>query len=121
MAFHVGHREEVELLLGFLQCKSFILDGRAECQYLGDQILPARSALEFIRAELTRKDEAMITAFDAFVRDHYEAFNAFFIAEHYLPERDTALNDWVWDDTGVTPAVPADHWWWAPIAPAGEA
>lgn len=120
MAFHVGHRDDVELLLGFLQCQSFIAAGRAQYQYIGDQMLPARSALEFVLAELTNKDRAIIAAWDDFARAHADAFNVFFAAEHYLPQRATALENWVWDDHGATPPVPTDHWWWAPIAPSGE-
>lgn len=116
MAFHVGDQKEVGVLLTFLECKVFITEGRTEYQFVGDQILPARSALELVRADLGADLGARLDDFDAFVRANAEAFNSFFAYEHALVVRETALEDWVWGDDGKTPAIPADHWWWAPIS-----
>lgn len=130
MAFHVGDLKEVALLLSFLECRTFILEGREKYQYIGDQILPARSALELLRptfaAEFDAAEAATVEftkaldAFDAFARDHAEAFNAFFAYEHAQVNRATALEDFAWNDIGRTPEVPEAHWWWAPIS-TGEA
>ncbi|MBX9635204.1 MAG: hypothetical protein K2X44_09505 [Magnetospirillum sp.] len=120
MAFEVGDEKEVALLLSFLECRTFIPEGRAKYEFLGDQILPARSALEFIRADLVGTDvgrmDALLDAFDTFVKANAEAFNTFFAAEHAQVDRATVLEDWVWDDNGHTPEVPEAHWWWAPIS-----
>lgn len=131
MAFHVGDQKEVALLLSFLECRTFILEGREKYQYIGDQILPARSALELLRPTFAVEFDATETAaaefmaaldaFDTFARDHAEAFNAFFAYEHgRFAERNDMLENWVWDDGGNSPEIPAAHWWWAPIS-SGEA
>lgn len=116
MAFEVGDQREVELLLSFLECRSFILEGRKPYQYIGDQILPARSALEFIRADLAGTDVERVDAFDVFVKAHPDAFNTFFAEDHARLDRAAILADWVWDDQGQTPIVPDTHWWWMPIS-----
>lgn len=120
MAFEVGDHKEVELLLSFLECRPFILSERAKFSYIGDQILPARSALEFVRDDLHGVDVGKVEVFDSFIKSHPEAFNAFFAFEHAQVNRTTALENWVWDITGRTPEVPTTHWWWAPIS-TGEA
>lgn len=116
MAFHVGDKKEVELLLSFLEVRPLILGGRKKFEYIGDQMLPARSALEFIRSDLHGVDLGKLEAFDTFAQENPEAFNAFFAYEHAQVSRGPALEDWVWDDHGQTPAIPADHWWWSPIS-----
>lgn len=121
MAYYVGDDKEVAVLLTFIECMVFITEDRAEYQYVGDQILPARSALELVRREMVGMDvarvETALERFDTFIRDHHEAFNAFFAYEHAQVDRAAALDDWVWDTkTGMTPAIPESHWWWAPIS-----
>ena len=130
MAFHVGDQKDVALLLSFIECSSFIPKGRDGYEFIGDMILPARSALEFIRATFAAEFEAdeaataefmaKLDGFDAFVRANAEAFNSFFAYEHAQLDRVTALEDWVCDEDGRNPEVPAAHWWWAPIS-SGEA
>lgn len=117
MAYSVGDPKEVALLLTFIECMVFITEARDDYQYVGDQILPARSALELARPGLDAKTIGRLDHFDAFVRQNADSFNAFFAYEHAQADRVTALDDWVWDsETGMTPAIPENHWWWAPIS-----
>ncbi|MBC7953156.1 MAG: hypothetical protein H7Z12_15220 [Rhodospirillaceae bacterium] len=120
MAFQVGDEKELALLMSFLECRPFILEGRKLYNYLGDLILPARSALEFIRADLVGMDVGRVEAFDTFVKANPDAFNTFFAAEHAQVDRTTVLENWVWDENGKTPEVPEAHWWWAPISNTSE-
>ncbi|MBC7954074.1 MAG: hypothetical protein H7Z12_19930 [Rhodospirillaceae bacterium] len=120
MAFEVGEEREVALLLSFLECRPFILEGRNQYQYIGDQILPARSALEFIRTDMAAPFRTALDEFDSFIKANAEKFNDFFAYEHARTISDTALEDWVWGDDGKTPAVPETHWWWKPLDVAAQ-
>lgn len=108
--------EDLDWLLGLMDWFNPILEGRENgWDYDGDLLLPARTALELIRDQLTADQVAVLDRWDCWVKDHPEAFNAFFAAEHYRfkPEdRRAACGGFVFDEAGETPPVPPEHWWW---------
>lgn len=92
-----------------------ILDDRLEWDEEGAELLQRRSALEFGLAQLTDDERAKLAEADQLWRDNPQAFNAFFAYEHERKDRKTALDGWVTDEKGNTPAIPVGHWWWLPL------
>lgn len=88
------------------------LDGWA---YDWDEVPYARSALELVRTELPPERAKLLDAADAFWRAHPAEFNAFSKYHHARVSLDTAMANWVRNDTGPIPPVPSSHWWWKPL------
>jgi hypothetical protein len=80
-----------------------------------EEVLRARSALEFLRDRLDEAAASMLAAADAQWRAHPRAFDHMF--RYALAGFDAAseLYGWVLDEaTGKPPAIPPSHWWWRP-------
>jgi hypothetical protein len=84
-------------------------------------LLAQRSALEFVRDQLSDAQCLELEAIDEHWRENAADFNAAFARQHAETNRETALRGLVSDPTDQAPTVPADHWWWHTIAPAAPA
>jgi hypothetical protein len=83
-----------------------------------DSVLPARSALEFVRERLPQDRAAVLDRADTFWRAHPAAFNRFSRFRHARRDVKTDLSGWVVDAEGNTPEIPRAHWWWWPLEEA---
>lgn len=86
-----------------------------------DELLHIRSALEFIRDTLSDAQKAELDTVDAHWQADATAFNAAFGTLHHYEDQATALDGFVTIETGQTPKIPADHWWWNPIVTEKDA
>ncbi|MDO5622440.1 MAG: hypothetical protein Q4G24_13325 [Paracoccus sp. (in: a-proteobacteria)] len=80
-----------------------------------DDFLHQRSALEFVRDQMTDAQRAELAQVDDHLRQNATVFNEAFTRVHALTDRSTALDGWVEDAEGNTPAIPRSHWWWWPL------
>lgn len=85
-----------------------------------DDLLHLRSAIEFVRADMTSDQHAELDQVDAFWRNHALDFNKDFALVHAFTDKKTAMKGWVEDDAGSTPEIPRSHWWWWPIKDVDE-
>ena len=105
------------LLTGMFGCYDTI--GDPDYDMDRDETLHERSAYEFVRDQLSPEQIAELDQVDAFWRAHPEAFNADFRLLQAWENKTTALEGFVEDEHGQTPAIPRAHWWWWPI-PIGD-
>lgn len=77
-----------------------------------EEVLYARSALEFIREQLPERTRKLMDEADAFWRSHPMEFNRHSKVHHagFVPAQE--MTSWVVDSDGNTPKVPESHWWW---------
>lgn len=86
--------------------------------YDGDELLHARSALEFARAG-NPDLEALAERIDAYWRERPQVFNCWFALHHAFADRENELEGFAVDERGRAPRIPPAHWWWRPLpAPA---
>lgn len=85
-----------------------------------DDFLHHRSALEFVREQMTDAQRAELDHVDDHLRQNADVFNSDFALIHAYIDKTTALDGWVVDADGNTPAIPRSHWWWWPIKEAAE-
>lgn len=109
--------ENIPLLSGMFGCYDTI--GDPDYDMDRDETLHERSAYEFVRDQLSPEQIAELDQVDAFWRAHPEAFNADFRLLQAWENKKTALEGFVEDAQGKTPAIPRSHWWWWPI-PTGD-
>lgn len=80
-----------------------------------DEILNQRSAIEFVRADLTPDQQAELDRVDEFWRAHATDFNKDFALVHAFSDMKTAMKGWIKDSRDQAPEIPRSHWWWWPI------
>lgn len=100
-----------------LRCHDLITQDWYSYAYDTDEVLHARSALQFLREadQLTATEVSALDAVDAFWQTHPKAFNEHFRHEHEQHDPTTALTDWVEDANGNPAPIPDSHWWWHPL------
>lgn len=86
-----------------------------------DDILYARSALEFVRDQLPPERAALLDKADAFWKAHPREFNHAFRYFHARKKLAEELAGWVEDENGDHPRIPLSHWWWWPLAEGEKA
>lgn len=101
-----------------MACFDVIQGDEADWSEEWDEVLQARSAMEFVRDALPPRRAALLTQADAFWKAHPEAFNRFSRYHHARKDLKTALAGWVVDADGKTPEIPQNHWWWRPVETA---
>lgn len=84
--------------------------------YDRDELLNDRSAMEFVRDQLSVRQVAELDQVDAHWRDNPSDFNAAFVIWHRKASLRT-VQGLVVDDGGKAPDVPTSHWWWRPLGP----
>lgn len=111
--------DEVRFFLERLQWYDFVTEEKIAAwddwawAVVDEEVLRARSALEFLRDRLPDTALAMMAAADSQFRAHPRAFDHMF--RYALAGFDAAseLSGWVLDEaTGQPPAIPPSHWWW---------
>lgn len=122
MAYKLGRGNktvewEATLKEGMLSCYDCI--GDPDFDWEMDSLLQYRSALEFVRNQLTDAQRAELEDVDAFWRADPTKFNLCFRAEHARRNKMT-LAGFVEDAHGKTPAIPRSHWWWRPIGDGAD-
>jgi hypothetical protein len=83
-----------------------------------DDLLLYRSALEFVREQLSDAQRGELDTVDAHWRSQPDAFNSAFAAKHATHAASDAMRAWVQDENGDTPIIPRSHWWWRAITEA---
>ena len=87
--------------------------GAAEDWYCDwDELLYYRSTYEFIREDLTPEQQKELDEIDAYWRERPKQFNDAFANTHWREDKKTAMQGWIRDEAGKTPAIPRSHWWW---------
>ncbi|MCB1734199.1 MAG: hypothetical protein H6981_04675 [Gammaproteobacteria bacterium] len=99
-------------MVEYLRWYEIVSNDRKDWEYDGDELLPARSAMEFVRDTWTDEERALIDAVDAYWLDHADQVNEFFRYEH-ARRGEADLSDLV--QGGRAPEITTDHWWWYPI------
>ncbi len=84
-----------------------------------DDLLHDRSAMEFVRQQMSALQQAELDKVDAHWRGQPELFNAAFAAKHSVRDLQNEMGDFVEDEQGVWPNIPRSHWWWWPITDDG--
>lgn len=102
---------------GGLSCYDTLDD--PDFYYDRDFLLHYRSALEFVRDQLSASQLAELDAVDAHWRAHAALFNRAFGIQHGRGNHKNALQGFVQDEGGKAPEIPADHWWWQPLPEGG--
>ena len=81
-----------------------------------DELLHLRSTYEFLQDQLTHEQHQDLTeVVDAYWREHPKEFNEAFAELHYREDKKVAMQGWIKDEAGNTPAIPRSHWWWWPL------
>lgn len=111
--------DEVAFFLERLQWYDFVTEEKIAAwndwgwAVVDEEVLRARSALEFLRDRLPEAAAAMMAAADAQFRTHPRAFDHMFRYALAGFDATSELNGWVIDEaTGKPPAIPPSHWWW---------
>lgn len=90
------------------------LDDASFDDYDRDFLLTNRSAMEFVRDQLSVRQVAELDEIDAHWRANPADFNAAFVIWHRKTSLRT-VEGLVVDDGGAAPEIPVSHWWWRPL------
>lgn len=107
---------DLPIKTGLMACYDTI--GERAFDYDRDFLLHERSMFELVRDQLSVGQRKELEDIDAYWRANAADFNADFATLHFQEDKATALEGFVQDENGVTPAIPRDHWWWRPIEEA---
>ena len=105
--------EDAEIIPRYLPTYDTL--GSPEFYIEWDDILHYRSALEFVREQLTDAQRGELDTVDAHWRANAGDFNAAFGIKHNSKTPTDAMARWVVGDDGVIPEIPTSHWWWRAI------